>query len=76
MRHFKNRRHRIVGSLGNEGKLTVFNNGIRFCAPDLNQPAYGPIEEIDEKEYSHIAASGDWHQFHDNTKRVFINESK
>lgn len=62
MRHFKNRRHRILVSLDDEGKRTVFNNGIRFCAPDCCQPVFTPIEEIDENEYRYIAASGDWEQ--------------
>lgn len=62
MRYFKNRRHRILISLDDEGKRTVFNNGIRFCAPEWYQPAFTPIEEIDENEYRYIAASGDWEQ--------------
>lgn len=62
MRHFKNRRHRILVSLDDEGKRTVFNNGIRLCAPDCCQPVFTPIEEIDENEYRYIAASGDWEQ--------------
>lgn len=62
MRYFKNRRHRILISLDDEGKRTVFNNDIRFCAPEWYQPAFTPIEEIDENEYRYIAASGDWEQ--------------
>ena len=62
MSYFKNSRHRILVSFASDGKCTVFNNGIRFCAPDWYQPAYSPIEEIDESEYRYIAASGDWEQ--------------
>ena len=62
MRHFKDRRYRILVSLDDDGKRTVFNNGIRFCAPDWYQPAFNPIKEIDENEYRYIAASGDWEQ--------------
>lgn len=62
MRYFKNRKQQILISLDDDGKRTVFNNGIRFCAPEWYQPAYEPIEEIDEYEYRYIAASGDWEQ--------------
>lgn len=57
-----NMRHRILISLEVDGQRTVFNNGIRFFAPEWYLPAYNPIEEIDENEYRYIAASGDWEQ--------------
>jgi hypothetical protein len=62
MRYFKNRRHQILVTIDDEGKRTIFNDGISFVAPEWYQPAYEPIEEIDEDEYRYIAASGDWEQ--------------
>lgn len=53
-------RHRVLVSLKDDGQRSVFNNGIRFTAPDWYQPAYAPLEEISEEEYRYIAASGDW----------------
>jgi len=58
-----NMRHRILISLEVDGQRAVYNNGIRFTAPEWYQPAFTPIEEIDEYEYRYIAASGDWEQF-------------
>ena len=60
MRYFKNRRHQILVTIDDEGKRTVFNDGINFVAPDWYQPAYNPIEEISEEEYRYIKASDDW----------------
>ena len=47
-------------SLEDDGRRAVFNNGIRFVAPDWYQPAYALLEEISEEEYRYIAASGAW----------------
>ena len=60
MRYFKNTRHKILVTLDECNRRTVFNNGISFVAPDWYQPAYEPIEEIDEDEYRYISASDDW----------------
>lgn len=60
MRFFKNRKHQILVTIDDEGKRTVFNDGISFVAPDWYQPAYNPIEEISEEEYRYIKASDDW----------------
>ena len=49
-----------LGALDDDGRRAVFNNGIRFTAPDWYSPAFAPIEEITEDEYRYIAASGDW----------------
>ena len=55
-------RHQILVTIDDEGKRTVFNDGISFVAPEWYQPAYDSIEEIDEDEYRYIVASGDWEQ--------------
>lgn len=60
MRYFKNSRHQILVSVDDDGKRTVFNDGISFVAPDWYQPAYNPIEEISEEEFCYIKASNDW----------------
>lgn len=62
MRFYKNCRHRILVSLEDDGRRAVYNNGIRFTAPEWYQPAYAPLEEISEEEYRYIAASCDWEQ--------------
>lgn len=60
MKFFKNKRHKILVTLDEDDKRTVFNNGMSFIAPKWYQPAYEPIEEISEEEYRYIAASDDW----------------
>lgn len=60
MRYFKNVRHKILVTLDDCNRRTVFNDGISFVAPDWYQPAYNPIEEISEEEYRYIKASDDW----------------
>ena len=60
MRYFKNVRHKILVTLDECNRRTVFNDGISFVAPDWYQPAYNPIEEISEEEYRYIKASDDW----------------
>ena len=62
MIYFKNLKYKILITIDDEGKRSVFNNGIRFNAPDWYRPAFAPIEEISEDEYRYIAASGDWEQ--------------
>ena len=59
MRYFKNVRHKILVTLDECNRRTVFNDGISFVAPDWYQPAYSPIEEISEEEYRYIKASDD-----------------
>ena len=54
MSFFKNRRHQILVTIDDEGKRTVFNDGISFVAPEWYQPAYDSIEEIDEDEYNEL----------------------
>lgn len=60
MRYFKNTRHKILVTIDECNRRTVFNNGISFVAPDWYQPAYSPIEEISEDEFHYIKASGSW----------------
>lgn len=60
MRYVKNVSHKILVTLDECNRRTVFNDGISFVAPDWYQPAYEPIEEISEEEYRHIADSDDW----------------
>lgn len=61
MRYFKNVRHKILVTIDDCNRRTVFNDGISFVAPDWYQPAYNPIEEISEEEYRNIAESDDWY---------------
>ena len=60
MRYFKNVRHKILVTLDECDRRTVFNDGISFVAPDWYQPAYNPIAEISEEEYRYIKASDEW----------------
>ena len=60
MRYYKNVRHKILVTLDECNRRTVFNDGISFVAPDWYQPAYSQIEEISEEEYRYIKASDDW----------------
>ena len=60
MIYFKNTRHKILVTLDECNRRTVFNDGISFVAPDWYQPAYSPIEEISEEEYRYIKISNDW----------------
>jgi hypothetical protein len=62
MTYFKNVKYKILVTIDDDGRRAVFNNGIRFTAPDWYSPAFAPIEEITENEYRYIAASGDWQQ--------------
>ena len=62
MTYFKNSKYKILVTIDDDGRRAVFNNGIRFAAPDWYSPAFAPIEEITEDEYLYIAASGDWAQ--------------
>ena len=62
MTYFKNSKYKILVTIDDYGRRAVFNNGIRFAAPEWYRPAYTPIEEITEDEYRYIAASGDWEQ--------------
>lgn len=60
MTYFKNSKYKILVTIDDDGRRAVFNNGIRFAAPEWYRPAYTPIEQITEYEYRYIAASGDW----------------
>lgn len=60
MTYFKNSKYKILVTIDDDGRRAVFNNGIRFAAPEWYRPAYTPIEQITEDEYRNIAASGDW----------------
>ena len=60
MRYFKNVRHKILITLDDNNRRSVFNNGITFVAPDWYQPAFEPIEEISEDEFRYIADSDEW----------------
>ena len=62
MTYFKNSKYKILVTIDDDGRRTVFNNGIRFAAPEWYRPTYTPIEEITEDEYRYIAALGDWAQ--------------
>lgn len=62
MTYFKNVKYKILVTIDDDGRRAVFNNGIRFTAPDWYSPAFAPIEEITENEYRYIAASGDWQE--------------
>lgn len=62
MTYFKNSKYKILLVTIDDGRWAVFNNGIRFTAPEWYSPAYSPIEEITEDEYRYIVASGDWAQ--------------
>ncbi len=62
MTDFKNLKYKVLFTIDDDGRRAVFNNGIRFTAPDWYSPAFAPIKEITEDEYRYIAASGDWAQ--------------
>lgn len=62
MKFFKNRKHRLLVTLNDNGCRFVLNNGVSFAAPKWYQPAYEPLEEISEDEYRYIAESNDWEQ--------------
>ena len=62
MKKKKKNNYKVLLSLGDYGKRAVYNNDIRFAAPEWYRPAYTPIEQITEDEYRYIAASGDWAQ--------------
>ncbi len=57
MTYFKNSKYKILVTIDDDGRRAVFNNGIRFAAPEWYRPAYTPIEQITEDEYRYIAAS-------------------
>lgn len=48
MTYFKNVKYKVLVTLDDDGRRAVFNNGIRFAAPEWYRPAYTPIEEITE----------------------------
>lgn len=62
MTDFKNLKYKVLVTIDDDRRRAVFNNGIRFAAPEWYRPADTPIKEISEEEYRYIAASCDWEQ--------------
>lgn len=45
MTYFKNSKYKILVTIDDDGRWPVFNNGIRFTAPDWYRPAYAPSKK-------------------------------